>query len=60
MYAKFSKCEFWLNEMIFLGHVVSRNDIFIDTKKLKAIVNWERTKNITKIWSFLGLAEYYR
>ena len=60
LYAKFSKCEFWLNEMIFLGHVVSRNDIFIDTKKLKAIVNWERTKNITKIWSFLGLAEYYR
>ena len=42
LYAKFSKYEFWLNEVVFLGHVVSGNDIFVDPKKVKAIVNWER------------------
>ena len=40
-YAKFSKCEFWLNDIVFLGHVVSRNDIFMDSKKVETIVKWE-------------------
>ena len=39
LYAKFSKCEFWLNEIVFLGHVVSGNDIFVDPKKAEVIVN---------------------
>ena len=39
LYAKFSKCEFWLNEVIFLGHVVSGDGIFIDPRKVEAIVN---------------------
>ena len=39
LYAKSSKCEFWLNEVVFLGHVISRNGIFVDPKKVKAIVN---------------------
>ena len=60
LYAKFSKCEFWLNEVIFLGHVVFENDIFVDSRKVEAIVNLERSKNITEIRSFLGLARYYR
>ena len=60
LYAKFSKFEFWLNEMVFLRHVVSRNDIFVDRRKVEAIVNWERPKNVIEIRSFLGLAEYYR
>ena len=60
LYTKFSKCEFWLNEMVFLGHVVSGNGIFVDPKKVEAIVNWECPKNVTKIQSFLGLAGYYR
>ena len=46
LYAKFSKCEFWLNEVIFLGHVVFENGIFVDPKKVEAIVNWERSKNV--------------
>ena len=54
MYAKFSKCEFWLNEMLFLGHVVFRNGIFVDPEKVEAIVKWERPKNVTEIQSFLG------
>ena len=60
MYVKFSKCEFWLNEVVFLGHVVSRNAIFVDPKKVDAIVNWEQPKNVTEIQSFLGLVRYYR
>ena len=39
LYAKFSKCEFWLNEVVFLGHVVFGNSIFVDPKKVEAIVN---------------------
>ena len=39
LYAKFSKCEFWLNEIVFLEHIVSENGIFVDPKKVEAIVN---------------------
>ena len=60
LYAMFSKCEFWLNKVVFLRHVVSVNDIFFDLRKVEAIVNWERLRNVTKIRSFLGLAGYYR
>ena len=59
-YAKFSKCEFWLNKVVFLGHVVSRNGIFMDPKKVEDIVNWKQPKNVTEIRDFLGLAGYYR
>ena len=49
LYAKFSKYEFWLNEVVFLRHVVSGNGIFIYPKKVEAIVKWERSKNVTEI-----------
>ena len=60
LYAKFSKCEFWLKKVIFLRHVVSKNGIFVDLRKVEAIVKWEILKNVTEIQSFLGLARYYR
>ena len=60
LYAKFSKCEFWLNEVIFLGHIVSGDGIFVDPRKIEAIVNWEQPKNVLEIQSFLGLFGYYR
>ena len=60
LYAKFSKCEFWLNELVFLGQVVSGNGIFVDPRKVKTIVNWEQPKNLTEIRSFLGLVGYYK
>ena len=60
LYAKFFKCEFWWNEVVFLGHVILRNGIFFDPRKVEAIVTWKLSKNVTKIRSFLGLAEYYR
>ncbi|XP_039117955.1 uncharacterized protein LOC120253788 [Dioscorea cayenensis subsp. rotundata] len=60
LYAKFSKCEFWLYEVGFLGHVVSGEGIFVDPKKVEAIVKWERSKNVTEVQVFLGLTGYYR
>ena len=60
LYAKLSTYEFWLNEVVFLGHGVSENGIFVDTRKVEAIVNWEQPKNVTEIRSFLGLAGYYK
>ncbi|KAK8697932.1 hypothetical protein V6N13_114064 [Hibiscus sabdariffa] len=60
LYAKLSKCEFWIREVVFLGHVVSSEGIRVDPKKVEAIVNWKQLISVTKIRSFLGLAGYYR
>ena len=60
LYAKFSKCEFWLSSVAFLGHVVSVEDIQVDPKKIEAVQNWPRPTSATEIHSFLGLAGYYR
>ena len=60
LYAKFSKCEFWLTEVRFLGHVVSASGVSIDPEKVEAMMTWERPKSVFEIHSFLGLAGYYR
>ncbi|KAK8594305.1 hypothetical protein V6N13_126114 [Hibiscus sabdariffa] len=60
LYAKLSKCEFWIREVVFLGHVVSSEGIRVDPKKVEAIVNWKQPTSVTEICSFLGLAGYYR
>ncbi|TYK29773.1 reverse transcriptase [Cucumis melo var. makuwa] len=60
LYAKFSKCEFWLEQVVFLGHVVSAKRVSVDPQKVEAVVNWERPTSATEIRSFLGLAGYYR
>ncbi|KAK5845393.1 hypothetical protein PVK06_001575 [Gossypium arboreum] len=60
LYAKFSKCEFWLKEVTFLGHVVSAEGIKVDPRKIEAILEWKPPKSVTEIQSFLGLAGYYR
>jgi hypothetical protein len=60
LYAKFKKCEFWLNQVIFLGHVVSKDGIYVDPSKVDAVVHWTRPTSETKVQSFLGLARYYR
>ncbi|KAG8474920.1 hypothetical protein CXB51_031559 [Gossypium anomalum] len=60
LYAKFSKCEFWLREVSFLGHVVSVSGIRVDPSKISAILDWKPPRNITEVQSFLGLAGYYR
>ncbi|GJR30755.1 putative reverse transcriptase domain-containing protein [Tanacetum coccineum] len=60
LYAKFSKCEFWLKEVQFLGHVVNRDGIHVDPSKVESVKNWKTPESSTEIRSFLGLAGYYQ
>ncbi|KAD3642175.1 hypothetical protein E3N88_31399 [Mikania micrantha] len=60
LYAKFSKCEFWLKEVQFLGHIVNKKGIHVDPAKIEAVKNWNAPKTPTEVRSFLGLAGYYR
>jgi len=60
LYVKFSKCEFWLNKVVFLGHVVPNEGVSVDPQKIETVTNWRRPKNPTEMRSFLGLAGYYR
>ncbi|KAL5565984.1 hypothetical protein UlMin_029148 [Ulmus minor] len=58
LYAKFSKCEFWLDHVQFLGHVVSKDGISVDPAKIDAVSKWPAPTNVTEIRSFLGLADF--
>nr|GEX71907.1 DNA/RNA polymerases superfamily protein [Tanacetum cinerariifolium] len=60
LYAKFTKCEFWLQQVAFLGHIVSADGITMDPSKVEAITKWPRPTTVTEVRSFLGLAGYYR
>jgi hypothetical protein len=60
LYAKFSKCEFWLTEVTFLGHVISAGGVSVDPGKVKNVLNWMPPTTASEIRSFLGLAGYYR
>ena len=57
---KLSKCEFWLNEVSFLGHIVSKEGIRVDLKKIEVVVKWKPLRNVTEVRSFLGLTGYYK
>ncbi|GJX25867.1 putative reverse transcriptase domain-containing protein, partial [Tanacetum coccineum] len=57
LFAKFSKCDFWLQEVQFLGHVINNNGIHVDSNKIEAVQNWKAPRSPTEIRSFLGLAE---
>ena len=60
LYAKLSKCEFWLKEVGFLGHVISGEGIAVDPTKVDTVTKWEVPTTVGEIQSFLGLAGYYR
>jgi hypothetical protein len=60
LYAKFSKCEFWLTEVTFLGHVISTGGVSVDPGKVRDVLNWMPPTNVLVVWSFLMLAGYYR
>jgi hypothetical protein len=60
LYAKFSKCEFWLNSVKFLGHTISKDGISVDPSKVQEVMDWKPPKFVHQIRSFLGLAGYYR
>jgi hypothetical protein len=60
LYAKFSKCTFWLEKIQFLGHVLSAKGIAVDPSKVKDILEWKSPTTVHQVRSFLGLAGYYR
>jgi hypothetical protein len=59
LYAKFSKCEFWINEVPFLGHVISPEGIVVDPGTVRDVLDWKPTILVTQVRSFLGLVGYY-
>jgi hypothetical protein len=60
LYAKFSKCDFWLTKVAFLGHIISAGGVSVDPGKVKDVLNWMPPITVLEIRSFLGLAVYYR
>jgi hypothetical protein len=60
LYVKFSKCEFYIKEVPFLGHVVSPEGITVDPSKVKEVLEWKLPTMVSEVRSFLGLADYYR
>ncbi|WVZ80533.1 hypothetical protein U9M48_028002 [Paspalum notatum var. saurae] len=60
LYAKFSKCAFWLKEVSFLGHILSEKGVAVDPSKVEDVLNWKQPETVTEIQSFLSLAGYYR
>jgi hypothetical protein len=60
LYAKFSKCEFWINEVSFLGHVISSEGITVEPDKVRDVLDWKPPTSVAQVRSFLGLASYYR
>jgi hypothetical protein len=60
LYAMFNKCEFWIKEVPFLGHVVSPEGIAMDLSKVKEVLGWKPPTSVSEVWSFFGLAGYYR
>ncbi|GJS09601.1 putative reverse transcriptase domain-containing protein [Tanacetum coccineum] len=60
LYAKFSKCDFWLDSVQFLGHVIDSSGVHVDPAKIEAIKNWAAPTTPTEVRQFLGLEGYYR
>ena len=59
-YAKFSKCDFWIDSVSFLGHVVSKDRVMVDPSKIEVVKNWVRPTNVSEVRSFVSLSSYYR
>jgi hypothetical protein len=59
LYAKFSKCDFWLEEVSFLGHIITDGGISVDPVKVEDVLKWEPPRTVKEIRSFLGLVGYY-
>jgi hypothetical protein len=60
LYAKLSKCEFWMKQVAFLGHVISKGGISMDPSKIQDVLSWNTPMSVSDIRSFLGLAGFYR
>jgi hypothetical protein len=59
LYAKLSKCKFWINEVLFLGHIINKDGLAVDPKKVADIMNWKAPTNARGIKSFIGTTGYY-
>jgi hypothetical protein len=60
LYAKLTKCEFWLKQVVVLGHVISKGGISADPSKVQDVLSWKAPTSVCNIQSFLGLAGYFR
>jgi hypothetical protein len=60
LYAKLSKCEFWINEVLFLGYIINKDGLVVDPKKVADILNWKAPTDARVIKSFIGMVGYYR
>jgi hypothetical protein len=60
LYAKLSKCEFWLKQVAFLGYIISKGGIYVDPSKIQNVLSWNAPTSVGDIWSFLGLGGYYQ
>jgi hypothetical protein len=60
LYTKLNKCEFWLKEVSFLGHIIFEGGIYVDPSKVNDVLSWKTPQNVSDIRSFIGLAGYYR
>jgi hypothetical protein len=60
LYAKFSKCKFWIQEVTFLGHIITTEGVKVDLEKVKVVSEWKQPTNVTEVHSFLRLAGYYQ
>jgi hypothetical protein len=59
LYAKLSKCEFWISEVMFLGHIINRDGLVVDPKKVANILDWKASRDVKGIKSFIGIVGYY-
>lgn len=60
LYAKLEKCDFWLEQVALLGHVITHDGLAVDPANVEAVSNWQSPRSVAEIRSFLGLAGYYR
>ena len=60
LHVKKEKCEFAQQEIMFLGHKVSKGFVKMDERKVQTILDWSPPRKVAELWSFLGLANYYR
>jgi hypothetical protein len=60
LYAKLSKCEFWISEVMFLGHIINRDRLAVDSKKVTDILDWKAPRDVRGIKSFIGMVGYYQ
>lgn len=60
MYVKFTKCDFWIKQVLFLSHITCKDGVAVDPSKVAIVTEWKKPKSVIEIISFLGFARYYK